>query len=335
MPARSVSAGGAGLWFGLGILAALPLNFAVGAISSSHLKTRQEPAAGDKVRAAAPPPAFHALIQRGFDLITAERHGEAFDEFQKAMKIAPTDPEPYLGLGDVYNKFQLYSLAEPAYRKAIQLDSTCWPAKKALSRILCDLGRNEEAIAFLKSNQRDTPNASFLWGEIAVNYLRLGKPEEAIPYLEMYARAESDQAWGFAHLGRAHSDLGQVPKAEENFREAIKRDPRMGLARLWLGQLLISTGRKEEGEEHLKAYRQLQDLATLAHRLATQINREPDNVKVLVQCAHVRALLGQYAKALVPLERAIELSPGDERLAKMRHGILDQISASQKGKKIP
>ncbi len=322
------------LWFGLGLLAAGPLNLAVGALRGTGGSPKGT-AGGAAIPSARPPAGFGELIQKGFDLLSAERHDRAFEEFQRAAALGPSEPEPYLGLAEVYRKLQLHSLAEESYRKAIRLDATCWPAKEALVKILCDRGRNEEAIAILKELERDTPDASFVWGELALNTLRLGRPAEAIPWLERYTRAEKDQAWGFAHLGRAHAELGQNQEAERALREAVEKDPKMGLAHLWLGQVLVTTGRKAEGDEHLKAFHDLQHIGTMVQRLEGQVGREPENVKALVQLAHGRGLLGQYARALVPLERAIALSPGDERLSKMRQGLLARIEAGKKVGKAP
>jgi len=269
------------------------------------------------------------LIEKGYSLISEEHHAEAFGIFLQASRLAPDRAEPHWGLALVYHRFQLFTQEERSCRKAIQLDSTCRPAKEALARILCDLGRNEESLAILRDMERDEERErarpkegtsqdkrrlSYIWGEVALNLLRTGKPGEAIPSLERYIAAEPGEAWGPAHLGRAFADLGDWGNAEASLRRALELDPHLGLAHLWLGQALIATGRRAEGEGHLKTFNRLRTIATQEHRLEGQINRSPDDPRILVQLARVRALLGKHKAALVPLERALTLNPGDEDL---------------------
>jgi tetratricopeptide (TPR) repeat protein len=268
-----------------------------------------------------PPPASREigmkvddLCVKAGNLVKEERHADAYELLLQAARLDPRDARPFMGLGDISRSLDYTELGERFYRKAVEIEPSNKVAKISLSQVLCDLGKSREAIALLEEVERERPGDPFVWAELAVNVLHLGKPREAISLLERYNKTRGRQAWGYENLGRALAEAGDLGKAEEAYRTAIEIEPKTALAHLWLGQLLIRTRRKAEAEAHLRAFREIRDLQTQARLLEQGINRSPDDVQTLARLAHVRALLGQYAAALVPLERAMRLAPGDDRL---------------------
>ncbi|MBN1421309.1 MAG: tetratricopeptide repeat protein [Planctomycetes bacterium] len=261
------------------------------------------------------------VFQRGYAHLSNERYGEAVRDFEEAARLDPTDPRPHVGLAKIHQALDYDERAEQAYRKAIALDPTFDDAKVFLAQILCDFGRNEEALGLLEEVARRAREDSIVWAEIAVNQMRLGYPEKAIPLLERYDRAAGRQAWGPMNLGRALADVGRIDEAEKAYREALAIDPKISLAYLWLGQLLMAKGRREEAEPLLRTYRELRTLHTEEHQLNLAVSRGSEDprvfVNVLVRLAQVRHLLGKEREAVIPLRWALEYAPGDAKLRKL------------------
>ena len=180
--------------------------------------------------------------------------------------------------------------------------------------ILYEFGKNSEALALLRRAQEQAPADPFFWGEMALNEMRLGNPAKAIPFLEKYVSAKPADAWGHANLARAYAEADRSAEAERSYREALRINPRMSIASLWLGQLLISTGRKAEAQPLLAKFQELRGYETQEHNLKMALLRAPDHVPTLVQLARVRYLLGKHREAVSTFERAIRLAPGDSKL---------------------
>lgn len=247
----------------------------------------------------------------------AERYSEAFEELSKAAMADPTDARPLIGMAEIYRALDYDERAEHVLRKAVELEPSNSAARVSLAMVLCDFGKNREALEILEALEKERPEDPFIWAEIAINAVRLGDPKAAIPLLERYNAKAGKQAWGYENLGRAHFEAGNFEAAEKCLREAIAINPKTPLAHLWLGHLLTAQGRHAEAKAPLETFRQLRILQTQARLLEQAINRTPDEIDYLVRLAHVRTLLGKHREALVPLERALELSPHDDRLKRL------------------
>lgn len=301
--------------FGAGVLAAAIIRKA----------TAPEPAAaGDGVRVSDrdDAAAFSTLFQRGLDLFSKERYAEALEEFRRAAAADPTDPRPHHGTGMIYKKLVLEDRAEEAFRRAIEIDPAYLPSKKSLAQILHDLGRYRESLALFEELRRADPRDTDILGEIAINKRALGEYDEAISLLERYNAAAGPQAWGFTHLGRALALAGRTEEAERAYRRALQIDGGFSLAHYWLGQLLVETGRRAESEKVLATYRKLRALQNREHQLRMDLLRDPDALPVMVELARLRFMLGRAREALVLIERARKLAPGDRSLAEIHDKVL-------------
>ncbi len=260
-------------------------------------------------------------FQEGYKQLMQERLAAAYRAFEKAAELAPIDARPHIGLARVLEALDYHYRAEEQYKTAIELEPDTPFANDArvyLSRILCDFGKNKESLEVLRAARKRNPDDPRIWAEMAANEIRLGNPVKAILLLQDYIREKGDQAWGLIHLGRAYADTGELEKAETAYRKGLSSDPYNELGLLWLGQLLVKQGKRGEAERHLKRFRTLRKLQTEERELEQHIARRPDNRRVLVmlyvRLAHVRELQGKTGRSLIPLEKAFELAPDDERL---------------------
>jgi tetratricopeptide (TPR) repeat protein len=291
--------------------------------------------------ASAPPPeispadraAFEQHMAAAGQAFLAERHAEAFAALTRAAERAPRDPAPRHALGEVYEKLAMKEIAETCFRQALALDPDYWPATESLIKTLHDLGKPREALAVIAEARKKRPEEPFLWAEEALGRLRLGQAAEAVALFEKYNAAVGKQAWGYAHLARAHSESGDLDTAEKYYRDALALDPRLAIAHFWYGQLLIARGqgRKDAAEAALATYRKLRDLETRVQSLELALLGRPAEVRLLVELAQARFELGKGPAALAALEKALALAPGDERLQKLHAGVKQAVERGRGG----
>jgi tetratricopeptide (TPR) repeat protein len=258
----------------------------------------------------------------------AERYSDALEDFAGASAIAPSLPDSYHFIGEIYRKFVLTDKAEQAYRRALAADPAFPPTRRSLAMLLHEAGKYEEAMAILKELEAEFPGDSFVIGELAINKLALGKAQEAVALLEKFNALAGKQPWGLAHLGRALARAGETARAEAAYREALALDANFVVAHYWLGQLLATTGRKEESARVLATYSRLRELENEEHQLRMTLLRDANDVRVLVNLARVRFLLGKRRDSLNILERARRLAPGDPELEKIYNQVKSAVDSA-------
>ncbi len=317
------------LFFGLGILIAVAVTAVVRAREYETRQADPPPAPVSPAQETGPDrkPSRKELaeseqaFQRGYAYLRAERLGEAFKAFAAAAKLNPKDPRPHFGMAQALEELDYVDRAEQAYREALAINPGYHPATIELAQILCDHGKNEESLKLLNKAFRENPEDPQVWAEMAVNEIRLGNPDKAVALLEKYNKAMGKNSWGYEHLGRALADSGKLEAAEKAYREALAMNPYAELGHLWLGHLLVATGRKDEAPPIFKRFHELRRLQTQGRELEQAVARRPEDVRthvlLLVRLAHVRHLLGERREALIPLQRALELTPEDPKLRKL------------------
>ncbi len=314
-------------YFCCGVLAACLVTFVQRSVEPDAPSRRPEPARPASITPVRSP-AINSLLARGVKCLVSERIADAHRAFTRASELAPKDARPYRGLGDVYRLLDRDQLAEQAYRTACELDPGFLAAKVRLAHVLCRLGSNDEAVTLLNEALQQTPDDPILWVALATNAMRLGKPAEAIPWIEKYNAVRGKQVWGLAHLGRALAELGRVEEAEKAYREAIATDPKTTQAYLWLGQLLVTTGRRAEAERMVMVFRENMNLKAHMRRLQLLLLGEPNNVKTLRELARARYRLGRVEDALRVLRRAISLAPEDSGLRALYEEYSEKLKQS-------
>jgi Flp pilus assembly protein TadD len=274
---------------------------------------------------------FARHLQQGYALFRAGRFADSLEELITASKIDPNVPDPYHYMGEIYRNLLLMDKAEQSYRKALTVNPKYTLSRKNLALVLYEAGRYDEATQILTELIKERPKDTFVIGELAINAIALGKPDEAIDLLEQYNAIEGDQAWGYTHLGRAHADAGHYERAEQAYRHALSLAPNFSLAHYWLGQLLAATGREEASKGPLARYYRLRRLGDEAHQWKMALLRNPDDRKALVQLARLRLNLGQPKESLALLQRALRLAPNDPSLIKLYRQVSDVVNQRSKG----
>jgi Flp pilus assembly protein TadD len=185
---------------------------------------------------------------------------------------------------------------------ALEMDRGEWDgAERTLRRVIARHPANAEALVRLGRvliGQGRIPEAQAQLGEA----LRVRTGAATRKGLDaIHAQANY-------HVAAAAAASGDVARAEEALREALRLAPDYGRAHYDLGSLQLASGRVEAATPHLRA----------AARL------EPNLAEAHYQLGLAWAMQGRRDEAVAELEWAVALKPGDEQakqlLARVRSG---------------
>ena len=125
-----------------------------------------------------------------------------------------------------------FELAIKFFRKSIEIHPTA-EAHTFLGWSLSYLGQLEEAIDECKTAIDLDPDYGNPYNDIGVYLIDLGRPDEAIPWLEKATHARRYCCYQFPHfnLGRIHLMEGRLADASRSFERALDYEPNYLLAR--------------------------------------------------------------------------------------------------------
>jgi Flp pilus assembly protein TadD len=157
----------------------------------------------------------------GVAFMEQREFGEAVRQFKEVVFRLPDSAPAHFNLGLAYYNNSQFDGAKVEFQKAIQLD-----ARLANAHFMYALSlRNDN--------------------NVAAAIAELQKVEEIDPH--------DPQTLYF--LGTLHARQQNYPAAVEYFRRALEADPNNSSARYNLGTALIRSGKREEGEKELGAFR--------------------------------------------------------------------------------
>ncbi|MEM7385387.1 MAG: tetratricopeptide repeat protein [Verrucomicrobiota bacterium] len=166
-------------------------------------------------------------------------------------------------------------------------------------------------------------------GDYATTFVKNGFPEESERLYQMIQSGERT-AQEYYNQAKTAAQQGAMKKAEELYREAIRRDPEYGPALTGLGALFLMQKKPGEAEiwfkralaldpNHATALVNLAmidqakgDKASALKRLNQVLARNPGYSEAHLNVGTLHASMKDYEKAIHHLTRAIQLNPGRE-----------------------
>ncbi len=217
-----------------------------------------------------------------------------------ALRLRPDFPVAWMLLGEIFETMRKYDKAAEAYERVPKEHPLRVPAEIQIALALDDLKRTDEAIERLRKLAKAHPReykifltlgnilrAHERWKEAAEAYTRalalMGKPEP--------------RHWTIYYFrGIAYERAGQWPKAEADFRLALKLNPDHPSVLNYLGYSLIDRGEKlDEALDMVKK----------------AVDARPNDGYIVDSLGWAYYRLGRYDEAVKHLERAVELRPED------------------------
>lgn len=269
---------------------------------------------------------------------------EAEAAWRKVLESQPNDAEAYAHLGFLESRQQHYSRAVSFYRKAEALNSSIPGLQLNLGLALFKAGEMKAAIRvfepLLRSQPPGSPDARRLRILLGLAHYGVGEYAEAVPYLRtamahdpqnlpyrlvlaqsclrskqyqcvlnvyhqiLLLNAESAEADMLA--GEALDAMRDHMGAIQQFRAAVKADPREPGVHFGLGYLLWTQNQYEEAAQQFKL----------------EIDNFPDDAQAMAYLADSNVRLNRSEVARPILERAMRLNPRLE-LPYLDLGILD------------
>lgn len=146
----------------------------------------------------------------------AERHLEAINEYQAAIKLAPTQPGLHEELGTEYRAVNQIAQAEQAFRQELELDPYNVLATYKLGAIEVEKGDGAKGKELIETAQKEKPNLVHLDYNLGRAEMLLGNDPAAADHFERAVKTDTDpdvveQAW--FQLGTAYRRLHRMDEA--------------------------------------------------------------------------------------------------------------------------
>jgi tetratricopeptide (TPR) repeat protein len=288
--------------------------------------------------------------QNAIQLQESGRFSEAADEWRLYLKTHPQSVEANADLGIIEARQEHYKEAIPYYRKALLLDPRMSGIRLNLGLAYFKTAAMKEAIEsftpLLKSLPAESPDRMRVATLIGLAHYSVGNWTAAIPYLRTAANNEpqnilyrfslaqsclnvkqyqcvldtyqellkinGESAAADMLAGQAYDEMKNSAGAIEQFRAAVKADPKWPGAHFGLGYLLWTQNQCDEASKEFQA----------------ELDIVPENAQAMSFLADCKVQLGQPNEALPLIEKALKIDPRVAR-AHMNLGIIYQDQGRQ------
>lgn len=167
----------------------------------------------------------------------------AISHLERAVEISPQFAAAWNDLGTIAYHAREYAKAEGYFREALAIDKESFPPTINLGGALLALNRFEEALPFNEAAIRIRPEDSLANSQLGINYFRLYKDEQAIPYLIKAKRKDPSHAsLPQLTLAEIYVRHGQLRKAIRELEDLKSRHPDSAVA-VMAEQALANTRR--------------------------------------------------------------------------------------------
>ena len=188
----------------------------------------------------------------------------AYGYLAAAMKVSPGQGAYYHQLGIIRRYEGCRPEALAAFQQALKAgmgrdEATVW---RHVGEVQVDLfAWNEASEAYANALRLDPndPRAHLGLGQL---YLDRNEPKRAVPELLAAQQADPGLEGVHAKLGLAYRATNDLLSAIAILRQGIGRNPSDQESRYILGQILLTTGKEDEGRREMEAYGKLQEQMT-------------------------------------------------------------------------
>jgi tetratricopeptide (TPR) repeat protein len=268
-----------------------------------------------------------ALEQQG-------KNSEAEAAWRLVLKVHPTNPEPYAHLGLLEARQEHYKDAVPLYRKALALNPAVPGLRLNLGLALFKDGQLKAAITeftpLLKNQPPNTAEAERLTILVGMAHYGIGEYAQAVPYLKRAAQRDAqnlplrltlahsclwakqyqcvldtyheilalnpDSAEADMLAGEALDATKDTPGAIQQFRAAVKANPKEPDAHYGLGYLLWMQKQYDEAASEFQA----------------ELDNNPNHLEAMLYLGDAQVELKHPELAQPLLEKVLRIDAGRE-----------------------
>jgi tetratricopeptide (TPR) repeat protein len=258
-----------------------------------------------------------AHFRKGLALAGLLNYSGAVEAFESAVEIDPRFADAWRQLVVLYPQIGRAEDARRAFERVGRLEELAPEERLALARSLRKAGWFGEALEAVGSSDR--PRTAEEWLELGLIESEKGEDARAAEHLERaletpsIATAEAEYRYGLSLEG-----IGRPQEALAAYRRALELDPRHVSSRFRLGNLLLRSGREDEGRALLREYetlRQWDRRVNLLKFMVTSGKLSGDEEREKTR-ALVMLLLqgGELEEAGRLIDAALSRSPGNSDL---------------------
>jgi putative PEP-CTERM system TPR-repeat lipoprotein len=228
-------------------------------------------------------------------LMAKGRIDDALAVAAKLEKHIPASPEHHWLRGLAYSLRKDAAKARESYEAALKADPKFFPAAAALAEQALSSGDGEGARARFEALLNADPanlDASFALAKLDANG---GKVDQALSRVQRLVDAYPDNVAGQVLLAELQRRSGQLDAALGTARRARESDPLNPSAAELLGKLQVEA----------------KDIAGAVQSFTALVNMRPRSLPGRLQLAEVQNSSGQRRAAIVTLQEALALGPGN------------------------
>jgi protein O-GlcNAc transferase len=232
------------------------------------------------------------LLQAWFLVGTLDRIDhelpEALEAFVRASGSAVDDRQAVQAQAIVHLQMGDAAAAASLLRGLASREPDDPLTRRLLARALTANGQPEEGVRELEDAHGRAPDDLEVTFALAVGYLRVGRSADAA---RLFGQVLEGRPIPQTHLliGRAYQDLGEVAKAEAEYRAALRQDPKVRRAHYYLGLLLLRGAVRSQFE-------------AAAAEFEAEAKLAPDDPMVALELGAILVETRRPEEALAPLE---------------------------------
>lgn len=190
------------------------------------------------------------LLRTALQSLQAGNLEHAKQAYQKALKIAPNNPDANHYLGIIAYQAGNHSLAEKLIKKSLQVSPEQFQVLNNLGVIQKELGKLQEAKATYLEIIRLKPDYANAYANLGAIYKELGKNNEALNSLSRAMELDPKNVNTYNTMGVILRSLHRYAEAINCFRDALLIEPDHTETNNSIGNLLYIVGNYPLAAEH-------------------------------------------------------------------------------------
>lgn len=158
---------------------------------------------------------YRTYLGAAWEQVQAEDYIGAMQQVERAIQLAPDNPEPFAVAGSIHYRLKHWERAFENMTKAVERGDRARGPRMDIVWSAIELKRYDEAVALATQFADDVPDNAIFFQYAAEAHLRAGRPAEAIPMLKQALNAAPDNLYQLSRLASAYRDTDNTKAAEE------------------------------------------------------------------------------------------------------------------------
>jgi tetratricopeptide (TPR) repeat protein len=240
----------------------------------------------------------------------------AWQAWQVAANLAPSDPNPHLALGTLYFGLGNIAAAEQSFEKARALAPASPEAYNNLGLIYARQGEHERAVAAFQQALELEPGVAATEHNLGLSLQALGDYDQALEHYQAALALSEPRASTLLNMAIAYYESGQLEKAEKIAQVALRSNPNLAAAYTLLGAIALESRAPEQ--------------ALPALQRAIALDASYGQSYFYLGLAYKS--LGQPAQAITAFERALASADDEVTRVKIRRHLGELYDAQERSK---